>query len=154
MASPEPFSPRRSDLNPFLFAEVGTEPNGSKLTILSVMGRLGKDPWDEAARLSGLPPEDVVDSLAQSIVQIPLCSQALRDARTTASWLMLLLPAPPPADEQCEGTLGRPKAMPAWLPIGVLCVALALGIAANIILIPSLTALAGVKTSQASAASP
>jgi len=118
------------------------------------MGRLGKDPWDEAARLSRLPPDDVIDSLSKSIVQMPLCPQAIRDAGTTASWLMLLLPAPPPADEQCEGNVSRPKAMPSWLPIGVLCLALALGIAANIILIPGLAAVVGMPASQASAAPP
>jgi hypothetical protein len=154
MASPEPFSSRRSDLHRFLFAEVGANPNGSKLTILSVMGRLGKDPWDEAARLSRLPPEDVIDSLKDCIVQMPLCRQALRDAGPTASWLMLLLPAPPPADEQCESTVSRPKAMPPWLPIGVLSLALALWIAASIVLIPGLAAVVGMPTSQASAAPP
>jgi hypothetical protein len=154
MASSESSLSRRSDLNPFLFAEVGTQPNGSKLTILSVMGRLGKDPWDEAARLSRLPPEDVIDSLAQSIVQMPLCPQALRDAGTTASWLMLLLPPPPPADEQCGGIVSTPKAFSSWLPTGVLCLALVLGIAANLILIPGLAAMVGMLMSPAGAAAP
>ncbi len=50
MTSTDAFALKNSDLNTFLFADVGTELNGSALTILSVLARLGEDPWAEAAR--------------------------------------------------------------------------------------------------------
>ena len=45
------FSLLHSDLNDFLFAAVGDEPNGMPLSVISALTRLGVDPWDEAARL-------------------------------------------------------------------------------------------------------
>ena len=44
MASTDAFTLKNSDLNAFLYADVGTEMNGSVLTMLSVLARLGQDP--------------------------------------------------------------------------------------------------------------
>ena len=49
MSHPDAFALKNSGLNEFLFAEVGIELNGSPLTILSILARLGQDPWVEAA---------------------------------------------------------------------------------------------------------
>ena len=51
MAAADVFVFKNSGLNAFLFAEVGTELNGSPLTILSVLARLGQDPWDRGREL-------------------------------------------------------------------------------------------------------
>ena len=93
MAASDAFALERSGLSPFLFAEVGTELNGSALTILSVLARLGQDPWAEAAKWTKLPKSTTVDRLAHSIAQMPLSSQAINDARSTAARLVLLLPS-------------------------------------------------------------
>ena len=93
MATSDAFALQRSGLNAFLFAEVGTELNGSPLTILSVLARLGQDPWAEAAKWTKLPKSTTIDRLAQSIAQMPLPSQAIDEARSTASRLVLLLPS-------------------------------------------------------------
>jgi hypothetical protein len=49
MSRPDVFALQNSSLNSFVFADIGTELNGSNLTILSALSRLGKDPWVEAA---------------------------------------------------------------------------------------------------------
>ncbi|MGO9999451.1 MAG: hypothetical protein ACLPKW_17150 [Acetobacteraceae bacterium] len=92
MSSPDAFALKNSGLNAFLFAEVGTELNGSQLTILSILARLGQDPWAEAARWAQLPKAAMIDCLVHSIAQMPLCPQAFVEARATASRLVLLLP--------------------------------------------------------------
>jgi hypothetical protein len=79
VTSTDAFALKNSDLNAFLFAEVGTELNGSALTILSVLARLGQDPWAEAARWAKMPKAAAIDSLAQSIGKMPLSSQALAE---------------------------------------------------------------------------
>ena len=55
MSTSDVFALEKSGLNTFLFAEVGTETNGSVLTVLSVLARLGRDPWEQAARWASLP---------------------------------------------------------------------------------------------------
>ncbi len=85
---------RDSGLNAFLFSDVGTEPNGTGLTILSLLARLGKEPWDEAAAWSRKPKDAAIRSLTDSISQMPPNQQAFDDAHLTASRLVALLPAP------------------------------------------------------------
>jgi hypothetical protein len=86
------FALKNAGLDAFLYADVGAEVNGSTLTILSVLARLGKDPWAEAARWAALPKAAVIDSLAQSITQMPLVPSALAGARDSAARLVQLLP--------------------------------------------------------------
>jgi len=56
MPQSDAFALENSGPNQFLFAQVGKEVNGSPLIILSVMARLGQDPWIEAesSRVLGL----------------------------------------------------------------------------------------------------
>ena len=49
MASTDASLLSRSDLNNFLFADVGVESSGMTLSVLSVLARLGMDPWQEVA---------------------------------------------------------------------------------------------------------
>ncbi|MEO6779829.1 MAG: hypothetical protein ABI407_02235 [Bradyrhizobium sp.] len=88
------FALRDSSLNTFLFSDVGVEPNGTNLTILSLLARLGKDPWDEAAAWARQPKDTAIRLLADSISQMPPNHQAFDDAHLTASRLVDLLPAP------------------------------------------------------------
>ena len=108
----------KSRLNTFLFSEVGTETNGSMLTVLSVLARLGRDPWDQAARWAALPNATIVDRLAECIRQMPLSAQALADANETAQRLIQLL-------RESSSTLSAGTAfatshmppLPRWLPV-------------------------------------
>jgi hypothetical protein len=86
------FALKNSGLDGFLYADVGAEANGSTLTVLSILARLGKDPWAEAAKWAALPKAAVIDSLAQSIAQMPLAPSALSGARDSAARLVQLLP--------------------------------------------------------------
>jgi hypothetical protein len=133
MAHQDAFTLKNSPVNPFLFAEVGIELNGSSLTVLSVLARLGEDPWSMAQSWSKLPRPAVIERLAERIRQMPLCQQALLDARVTASRLsLLLLPAqeaPAVAGRQAAGGVGMPK----WAPMVMLCGALAFGAVVNMI---------------------
>nr|WP_294547444.1 hypothetical protein [uncultured Rhodopila sp.] len=129
MTSSNAFALKESGLNDFLFAEVGTELNGSPLTILSILARLGQDPWAEAARWAKLPKAATIDKLAQSIAQMPLPPQAIAEARTTASRLILLLPS------QAQSPRAEPKAAKAakpaaskWVLVGIFGAALVLGV--------------------------
>jgi hypothetical protein len=86
---------QRSDLNPFLFADIGTEANGTTLSVMSVFARRGSDPWTEASRLAVLPRAEATDTLAHMIAGMPKSLWALPDASAIAARLIALLPARP-----------------------------------------------------------
>jgi hypothetical protein len=130
MAAADVFVFKNSGLNAFLFAEVGTELNGSSLTILSVLARLGQDPWAEAAKWATLPKAATIDRLTQSISQMPLCPQALGEARTTATRLIKLLPSQ--AARPTEPAAASRRVTPKWVLAAVCCAAVALGLAFTI----------------------
>lgn len=95
MATPDVTALQRSDLNQFLFADIGTEANGMTLSVMSVLARRGSDPWAEAGRLAGLSKADAADSLARMIASMPKSLWALPDAVVIAVRLIGLLPARP-----------------------------------------------------------
>jgi hypothetical protein len=128
MSQSDPFALKNSGLNDFLFAEVGSEMNGSPLTILSMLARLGTDPWAEAARLAGLPKSSIVDALAKCICQMPLCPQALTDARGTAARLILLLPSQVQSGRIRASLPVAKSALPAWVPLAAFLSVLAFGV--------------------------
>ena len=83
---------QRSDLNGFLFGEVGVEASGMQLTVLSTLARLGVDPWQEAGRLAELPIAAAVDGLARMIAAMPACPGSLADTTAIAARLVDMLP--------------------------------------------------------------
>ncbi len=95
MATPDATALQRSDLNQFLFADIGTEPNGMTLSVLSVLARRGSDPWTEAGRLAALSKAEATDSLARMIASMPKSLYALPDALAIAARLIGLLPSRP-----------------------------------------------------------
>ena len=127
------FALRRSRFDAFLFADVGTEPNGSTLTMLSLLARLDNDPWAEAARWAVAPKGAAVDWLTSLISSAPLEPQSQAGARTTATRLVSLLPsrtvnaAGPPA-----GAL-KASARPWWLPMTIGAMVLMIGLAASMV---------------------
>src|SRR4051794_1793417 len=62
------------------------------LSVLSVLARLGVDPWQEAERLAKLPQTAAADGLAQMIAAMPASLWSLPDATTIATRLVALLP--------------------------------------------------------------
>jgi hypothetical protein len=95
VASSDVTALQQSDLNQFLYADIGTEANGMTLIVMSVFARLGADPWTEASRLAVLPKADAADSLASMIAGMPRSLWPLPDASIIAVRLIGLLPARP-----------------------------------------------------------
>jgi hypothetical protein len=115
---------QRSDLNAFLFADVGTEANGMILSVASVLARQGNDPWREAGRLADLPKAEATDSLARTIAAMPRSLWGLPDAVVIAVRLTGLLPARPARGQ--GRVAGRPAARTA---VVLACIALAIAYA-------------------------
>jgi hypothetical protein len=137
MTQTDLFALKNSGLEPFLFAVVGDEQNGASLTVLSLLARLGFDPWVEAARWVTLPRNAAIACLAGSIARMPLPPNALAEAQAIATRLVLLLPA----NNSIPGRAARivpPQlvSMPKWLPMTILYCALAIGMGLSVILAP------------------
>jgi hypothetical protein len=86
------FALLHSDLNDFLFAAVGDEPNGMPLSVISGLTRLGVDPWDEAARLAALPKVLAAEALAPMIARLSVGRSSRLDDAAVARRLAGLLP--------------------------------------------------------------
>jgi hypothetical protein len=93
VANTDAYALQRSDLNGFLFADVGVEASGMTLSVLSTLARLGVDPWQEAGRLAKLPRTAAVEGLARIIAAMPASLWSLADATAIAARLVALLPA-------------------------------------------------------------
>jgi hypothetical protein len=137
MTQSDVFALKNSGLEPFLFAEVGAEHNGSRLTVLSLLARLGLDPWAEAARWVTLPKGAAIASLAGAIARMPLVPPALAEANATATRLIRLLPVNNTVAGVAVRTLPLTfPGMPRWLPMTLLYCALAIGLGASMMMAP------------------
>jgi hypothetical protein len=81
-----------SEYNAFLFAVVAEGEDGMPLTVLSAFSRLGLDPWQEAARLAGLPRDVATHALAETIARLLGSSQSAAASQATATELVARLP--------------------------------------------------------------
>lgn len=57
MATPNVLNPHPPEFERFLYASVGEDRNGSVVTVLSTLARLGLDPWKETSELVTLGRE-------------------------------------------------------------------------------------------------
>jgi hypothetical protein len=92
MALPSQFSLLHSELNDFLFAQIGEEESGAPLSVLSALTRLGADPWAEGARLSDLPRDVAARALVPTIAMFPAATRGGSDVMKLAERLAALLP--------------------------------------------------------------
>jgi hypothetical protein len=120
VATPDTTALQRSDLNKFLFADVGTEASGMTLSVVSLFARQGNDPWREADRLAGLPKSEATANLARMIADTPRSLWCLHDALAIAVRLTVLLPVRPA--NGLGSAIARPTARTA---VVLACVALA-----------------------------
>lgn len=135
--TPDVFALKNSGFDEFLYADVGAELNGSALTVLSMISRLGRDPWAEAARWAALPRAGAVESLAEGISQMPLAPSALAETHTTAERLVQLLPATVPSGWQRNAAKAKGPSVPEWwVPITMFYCAMAFGMALSAVLTP------------------
>ena len=85
-----------SEFNDFLFAPIAEDRHGMPLSVLSALARLGVDPWQEAAKLVGLPREAAIQQLTALIAQLPGGTPAHPGPATNVAGLIGLL-------QQCAG---------------------------------------------------
>lgn len=97
----------QSDLAEFLSAPLWEEENGSSLSVLSALARLGIDPWAEAARLAALPRDAAAPALAVILRRLASQPPDHPDAVTTAGRLVKLLPKGGSATAITGKTIGR-----------------------------------------------
>lgn len=97
MAASNVFTLAHSTLTPFLAGEIGIEASGQPLSVMSMLARLGKDPWAEAARLAALSAAEATGSLARSIASLPATLWPLPAATPIAARLIAMLPRGKPA---------------------------------------------------------
>lgn len=64
------FAPHHSGLEAFLVAPLWEEDNGSTLSVLSALARLGMDPWKQAALLAE-KPKGAAETLAKILSRLP-----------------------------------------------------------------------------------
>jgi hypothetical protein len=95
----------------------------------------------------------MIDCLVHSIAQMPLCPQALVEARATASRLVLLLPTQNLTARRIEDAAATSSAMPGWVPLAFFC-ALAIGMAVNALLVPNPAATVSVPIAQTTGHAP
>lgn len=106
MSLPASNSRLGSEFDAFLFAPIGEDRNGLTLSIVSLLGRMDLDPWQEAAKLAGLPAEIAAQKLATLLAALSDPSLKPADAGKMATRLIAQLPGRPAAD------LGSPGATP------------------------------------------
>jgi hypothetical protein len=99
------FSQLGPEFDDFLFAPIGEDGNGMVLSVLSALARLDIDPWQEAAKLSGLPGGAATQRLASLIAALPDESSAYPDPTTVAARLVVLLPRPANPNTPSRATL-------------------------------------------------
>ena len=79
----------------FLFERIDNNSEGTPISVLSVLARLGVDPWEEAARLAQLPRLAAAKRLASMIASMPGALSANLDAGAVSDRLISLLPSRP-----------------------------------------------------------
>ena len=93
MSSGTIFDLGRSNLNPFLYSEIGVDEGGAELSVVSLLARSGRDPWDEAAALARMPASAAVEALAFLISTVPGSVWPLPAATVIARRLIGALPS-------------------------------------------------------------
>ena len=91
------------------------------LSVLSALARLDIDPWQEAAKLAGLPGATATERLASLIASLPDEPSTHRDPGTIAARLIALLPRRSSFNIPSRGTmLGAGGLTKSWLVIYVI----------------------------------
>ncbi|HEU5133644.1 MAG TPA: hypothetical protein VFU13_00745 [Steroidobacteraceae bacterium] len=81
----------RKDFDEFLFTPVGKDASGMPVTLLTVLARLGVDPWEEAADLAHLALEPAMQRLTSRLEAMPNAPATPADTVTLATRLIALL---------------------------------------------------------------
>ena len=120
MVSPGPFHVQRADLEAFLLAEIGTEPSGMPLTVLSMLARCGEDAWEKAGHLATLRGPVATNELARIILQSQTRTGGIAEATAIATRLVPLLPSQADASNSA-GKLKPGASGIGWAGAALLC---------------------------------
>jgi hypothetical protein len=71
VSNTDAFALPHSNMNSFLFADIGTEREGMTLSVLSALSRLGIDPWQKAEHLARLPRAAAMTIAARLVLLLP-----------------------------------------------------------------------------------
>lgn len=82
-----------SDYDDFLFETIGDETNGTPVSVLSALARLNLDPWQEAARLTGLSQDQAIRDVSSLIGALPCGRWTAPESARIATRLVTLLPS-------------------------------------------------------------
>jgi len=124
------YSLGHSEYNAFLFAAVGEEKTGMQLTVQTALIRLGFDPWQEAARLSGLSKAAAIQALTAAMARLPEGNWNASTLPEIAARLVGSLPGKvtPAAPPRPAKPFGLPFGLPSLsfpMPKGLVWIALA-----------------------------
>ena len=97
-------APLGFEFDDFLFASIGDDRDGMPLSVVSALGRMGLDPWHEAAALAGMPAEKAVLKLVALFRALPDQLFKGPDRGTSAQRLIALLPRPANSRAQAHAT--------------------------------------------------
>lgn len=97
-----------SEYNAFLFAPIGEEASGLKLSVLSALARQNIDPWQEAATLARLSTSAARSRLAGAITA---ALGRTSDADNVAAHLIVLLPRTAPVLAPATDLASRLRAL-------------------------------------------
>ena len=81
-----------SAFDSFLFAAIGEDRNGTPISVLSALARLGVDPWLKADELAHLPKEAAGRNLAMIIASLTGAPSVQAQSSSIATRLIALLP--------------------------------------------------------------
>ncbi len=93
MSQSKPSTLLPPELDEFLLAEVGVQSNGLSITVLSLLARIGKDPWAEAERLAALPDKTAIAAMTADIEASHICAAPECDPSAVATGLVRRLPS-------------------------------------------------------------
>lgn len=92
MAEPNALNPNPPEFERFLYASVGEDRNGYAVTVLSMLARLGLDPWNEAAELVTLGRDGARARFGALLARFRDVPALTSDHRRVARDLSQLLP--------------------------------------------------------------
>ena len=92
MARPVAESSLRPEFSAVLFAPIGKNSDGMRVSVLSGLAQSELDPWAEAAELALLPRKAAIERLALLIGKMPDRGWAYPDVVAVATRLVALLP--------------------------------------------------------------
>jgi hypothetical protein len=121
-----------SEFDYFLFAPIGKERNGMLISVLSLLARVGIDPWQEAARLAAQPRQIAARRLTSLLSALPGRQTTAEDPGTVAAKLLALLPPQRTGGDRArtgfyQALFGLGSVSHPWVILYVVCMALLLG---------------------------